>query len=101
MKKVEQVALDSKYVLKRTHPVLLVDDSVDIHHLVRAHLRHEPVELSCAECGQSGMRLARETPPDLILLDVDLPGSNGFALCRELKTDPRTAKVPVIFLSGA
>jgi diguanylate cyclase (GGDEF)-like protein/PAS domain S-box-containing protein len=82
--------------------VLLVDDDPDVHDLVRVWLMDEGVDLHDCFDGAACLALARATPaPDLILLDVDLPGTDGFAVCRALKSDPATAAIPVIFLTGA
>src|SRR4029434_3942056 len=51
-----------------------------------------------AEAGETAIR---ESIPDLILLDIDLPGENGFDFCRRLKENPATARIPVIFLTAA
>jgi two-component system cell cycle response regulator len=80
--------------------VLVIDDSADIHHLLRARLKDEDVELSSAMDGRTGMEAVRQLKPDLILLDVDMPELGGFDVCRELKNDPVTAPIPVIFLTG-
>ncbi|MDB5321776.1 MAG: pleD 1, partial [Phycisphaerales bacterium] len=58
--------------------VLIIDDSESIHALVRARLKDEPVELLNAADGTSGLVVAREKLPDLILLDVDMPDPDGF-----------------------
>jgi len=50
--------------------------------------------------GALALQTAREAPPDLILLDVQMPGMDGYEVCRELKRDPRLASIPVIFLSA-
>ena len=80
--------------------ILVIDDSADIHHLLRARLKDEDVELSSATDGRSGIEAVKQLKPDLILLDVDMPGLGGFDVCRELKNDPVTAPIPVIFLTG-
>ena len=80
--------------------VLVVDDSPDIHMLVEVRLRPEGVVVHHAESGELGLKLARELKPDLILLDVDMPGLSGLDVCRELKRGP-CAGIPVIFLTGA
>ncbi len=81
--------------------VLVIDDSQSIHALVRARLAHEAVELAGATNGLTGLRAALESPPDLILLDVDLPDIDGFEVCRRLKSSSATVNVPIIFLTGA
>jgi two-component system, cell cycle response regulator len=81
--------------------VLIIDDSQTIHAIVRARLSGEALELTSAHDGDSGLRAATENPPDLILLDVDMPDLNGFEVCKRLRSDVRTMGVPVIFLTGA
>jgi diguanylate cyclase (GGDEF)-like protein/PAS domain S-box-containing protein len=84
-----------------TQKLLIIDDSVDVHELVNIWLAGELLEfISCFD-GKAGLALASELRPDLILLDVDLPGLNGFEICRRLKAAPSTADIPVVFLTGA
>ncbi len=80
--------------------ILAIDDSPEIHRLLDARLRNEGLTIHHASDADEGLAKARELLPDLILLDVVLPTTTGFALCRTLKTDPRTAHVPIIFLTG-
>ncbi|MCA9276619.1 MAG: diguanylate cyclase [Phycisphaerales bacterium] len=80
--------------------VLLIDDSQFVHRLLDARLRDESIELRSAADGRRGVELAREDPPALILLDLDMPVMDGFEALRELKDDPRTRDIPVIVLSG-
>jgi diguanylate cyclase (GGDEF)-like protein len=82
--------------------VLVIDDASDIHDLVDARIRQggEEVEVLHALDAESGIRLAREQRPDAILLDLDIPGRNGFEICRELARDPRLVGTPIIFLTG-
>ncbi|MFO0741823.1 MAG: diguanylate cyclase [Labilithrix sp.] len=81
--------------------VLVIDDAPDVHALLGARLRPEGVQLVSALGWREGWDLARTALPDLILLDIDMPEHSGLDLCRALKADPRTAGIPVIFLSGA
>jgi diguanylate cyclase (GGDEF)-like protein len=80
--------------------ILVIDDSEAIHALLRARLQAEPVELQFALDGEAGIAKAMETPPDLILLDIDMPAPDGFEVCRRLKADLRTMQIPVVFLTG-
>ena len=80
--------------------VLLIDDSADIHLQVRLMLNSDMVEVSTAASGPDGIAAARQRPPDLILLDVDMPSPNGFEVCRSLKSDPAILSVPIVFLTG-
>ncbi len=81
--------------------ILVIDDSPDIHALVKVRLGKEQVVIRSASDGASGLEAAREIRPDLILLDVDMPERDGFAVCADLKADAATMNIPVIFLTGA
>lgn len=80
--------------------VLLVDDSADIHRIVGVRLGSEKLELLHAYDAAEAMKIVRDELPDLILLDLDMPGTDGMALCKELKEDPDFSQIPVIFLTG-
>ncbi len=80
--------------------VLAVDDDGENRNLLRRHLERQGHEIETAEGGELALRLARETPPDLVLLDVMMPGLDGYETLRRLKSDERLARVPVIMLSG-
>ncbi len=80
--------------------VLLVDDSVDVHRLLLARLRHEQVELIGTTKSCEAVEMARRHKPATILLDVDMPGMDGFEVLRALKDDPATNNLPVIVLSA-
>src|SRR5205823_9821590 len=60
-----------------------------------------PYDVRGAHATESGDTMVREFPPDLVLLDIDLPGEDGVAFCRRLKDDPCTARIPVIFLTAS
>jgi|GEM_PF-310049 len=81
--------------------VLAVDDAPENLRLVVETLRNEYI-MMVATNGQSALQLARATPqPDVILLDVVMPGINGYEVCRLLKEDPATRDIPVLFLTAA
>src|SRR5579871_2311645 len=80
--------------------VLAVDDSADLLTLMSRALSAE-YEVLTAEHAASALKLAAGKPrPDLILLDVEMPGTSGFEVCRMLKSTPATAEIPIIFLTG-
>ena len=80
--------------------ILVVEDEPVIRELVRSMLDDGPVEVETAGTGPEGLRLARGSRFDLVLLDVVLPGMDGLAVCRMLKADPATAAVPLYMLTA-
>lgn len=84
-----------------TQTVLAIDDSPEIHELLELRLATEGLRLLHAMTAEDGLEIAKLQQPDIILLDILLPGMTGYQLCKQLKEDPNTAHVPVIFLSGA
>ncbi len=81
--------------------ILVVDDTPENLELMTALLSQEGFRVRLAHNGERALQLARSTnKPDLILLDVMMPGVDGYEVCRVLKTDPETAQVPVIFLTA-
>jgi two-component system response regulator HydG len=80
--------------------ILVVDDTVEYLALVEAYLRGSEFEVATADGGLAALERCREQAFDLILLDVTMPDLDGYEVCRRLKHDPRTAFVPVIFLTA-
>ena len=80
--------------------VLVVDDEEDILQLVTYNLAREGYKVGCAATGEEALRVARAELPDLVLLDLMLPGTDGLEVCKLLKGDPRTARIPVIMLTA-
>ncbi len=80
--------------------LLLVDDVPDNLALLEAILAPEGYALRTALSGEEGLRVARQEPVDLVLLDVLMPGMDGFAACRALRGQPKTRFVPVIMVTA-
>lgn len=80
--------------------VLIIDDSPDVHRLLRARLRQEEIEFIGAQDGKEGVRLALEHLPAIILLDLDMPRMDGYEVMRALKDNPATLHIPIIILSA-
>jgi diguanylate cyclase (GGDEF)-like protein/PAS domain S-box-containing protein len=80
--------------------ILAIDDSPQVQELIAARLRAEHVVIVQASNAADGLRLASEQPPDLVLLDLDLPDASGLDVCRALQGDPKTSGIPVLFLTG-
>jgi twitching motility two-component system response regulator PilH len=80
--------------------VLIVDDSpTDVHVMQKALQEHGFRTVSAADGGEA-LRMARELHPDLILMDIVMPGVNGFQATRALANDPQTKSIPVIMVSS-
>ena len=84
----------------KKHTILIIEDEKDLAELVTFNLETEGYRTIVARDGISGLETAREIQPDLILLDLMLPGIQGIEICRLLKRDTRTAGIPVIMLTA-
>jgi len=80
--------------------ILAVDDEEDILELLRYNLSREGCRVTAATTGEEAVRLALSLLPDLILLDLLLPGMDGLEVCRRLKADARTRSIPLIMLTA-
>ena len=85
-----------------THPytVLVVDDNLLNLKLIEKSLSKEGYQIFSADNGPDARSIALEKLPDLILLDIEMPGENGFDVIQKLKEDAATNPIPVIFLTG-
>jgi DNA-binding response OmpR family regulator len=79
--------------------VLVIEDNADVRAYVRRHLAPRYRVLEAAD-GATGLALTRRSLPDLVLSDVMMPGLDGHALCRAIKTDPETDFIPIILLTA-
>lgn len=80
--------------------VLVVEDEKDILELVRYHLEKEGFQCLQAADGAAALRLTREQHPDLLILDLMLPGLDGLEVCRRLRREAATARLPIIMLTA-
>jgi len=80
--------------------VLIIDDTPANLDLLTAALEPRGYEVFAAPGGEAGLKIALRVRPDLILLDVMMPGRDGFAICRELKADDTTREIPVLFITA-
>lgn len=80
--------------------ILVVDDESNIRNILDFSLDAEGLEVIAASDGEEAYQLALRESPDLILLDVMMPQSDGIETCRRLKQDPRTKAIPVILLTA-
>jgi len=80
--------------------VLVVDDDPEIVTFLSTLLELEGIESSVATSAAAALEQLQQGPPDLVLLDIAMPDRDGIDLCKELKSDPRTAEVPVFVVSA-
>ena len=80
--------------------ILIVEDEEDIRELLDVNLRKHGYRTLLAASGEEGLKKARAGKPDLILLDLMLPGVDGLEVCRQLKRDPALASVPVMMVTA-
>jgi twitching motility two-component system response regulator PilH len=81
-----------------TH-VLIIDDSPTEVHVFKTMLEKNQMQVSVANNGEEGIAKALEVKPDLILMDVVMPGKNGFQATRDLSRNPETSTIPVIIIT--
>ncbi|RLG20428.1 DNA-binding response regulator [Candidatus Micrarchaeota archaeon] len=80
--------------------VLVIDDEEDILELLRYHLSREGYTVECVSDGEKALESVRRKVPDIILLDLMLPGIGGLELCKLLRRDDRTAQIPIVMLTA-
>lgn len=80
--------------------IMVVDDDPDTVSILARHLQREGFAAIEAISGAECLRIAQESPVDIILLDLMMPDMDGFAVCRALKENPRTAEIPVIMITA-
>ena len=80
--------------------ILVCDDEANIRNIMDFSLEAEGFLVVEADDGQQALQLAMSEEPDLIILDVMMPGSDGLTVCRELKQNPRTCHIPVLMLTA-
>lgn len=81
--------------------ILIIEDEDDIQELLKYNLKKEGYEqLKVVDSGEEGLEVVKEFAPDVILLDLMLPGIDGLTVCRTLKSDPDTVQIPIIMLTA-
>jgi two-component system alkaline phosphatase synthesis response regulator PhoP len=80
--------------------ILVIEDDPATSRLVDYSLRHEGYQVIAAFNGLEGIRKAKTEAPDLVILDVMLPGMDGFEICHQLRADPATAQLPILMFSA-
>ena len=86
---------------RKNRPLLLiVDDNARNLQLIGSILYKEHYQISMADNGFNALKLLENIKPDLIILDISMPGKDGFEVCREIKSNPKLKHIPVIFLTA-
>ncbi len=80
--------------------VLVVEDEEDIQELIRYNLAREAYQVTCVTRGEEALQKARSILPDLMVLDLMLPGVDGLEVCRTLKGNPETSAIPVVMVTA-
>jgi DNA-binding response OmpR family regulator len=80
--------------------ILFIEDDINLQKSLTFILQREGFSVDSAGTGREGLRLAKAVPPDLVLLDLVLPDMDGFAVCRELKAHPSSARAYIVMLTG-
>ena len=83
-----------------TAKILVVDDEPEITEIVETFLTEAGYKVTIANTGSDAIKKAKEFKPDVILLDIMMPGTDGYAVCKKIKQEPEFANTPVIFLTG-
>lgn len=80
--------------------ILVVEDESDLQELIKFNLIKEGYRVDCASSGQEALNKVRESQPNLIVLDILLPGIDGLEVCRTLKNNPETSQIPIIMVTA-
>ena len=86
--------------MEKRAKILLVDDDADFVESTRIVLESKPYDVIVAKNGDEGLRKAKETKPDLIILDVIMPIKDGFTAAEQLKKDPGLSRIPTLMLTA-
>ena len=85
---------------ERQHRVLVVDDDNNLRTIIATNLELEGFDVVSASGGEEALDHLRKQPVDLVLLDVMMPGLDGFEICRRIKADPALAPIPVVMVTA-
>ncbi len=80
--------------------ILVIEDDYSVARTIERSLRHDEFSVTLASRGEKGLYVARQNPPDLVILDIIMPDMDGYQVCRAMRSDPRLAEVPILFLTA-
>lgn len=81
--------------------ILIIDDEFPMRYLIEHQLKREGFQVTLAKDGRDGLTAVSQHKPDLVVLDVMMPGMDGFEVCQQIKNTPETSQIPVIFLTAS
>ena len=83
-----------------TNNILVIEDDEIVARTIERSLRGQDFKVNVVNSGVDGLKTARRAVPDLVILDVVMPGMDGYTVCREMRTDPLLVNVPILFLTA-
>jgi len=86
--------------MMETAHILVIDDDEIVARTIERSLRREDFRVTITSSGVEGLKAARRRPPDLVILDIIMPGMDGFTVCEEMRSDPILKYVPILFLTA-
>lgn len=86
--------------MTKARTIALIEDDPDLHELLKYNLEREGFRLVVSDTGRGAMPFLRDVRPDLVVLDIMLPDTDGLEICKGIRADPGLAEVPVIFLTA-
>jgi two-component system, OmpR family, response regulator RpaA len=90
----------SETVMSETAHILVIEDDDIVGRTIERSLRGEEFRVLLTNSGVEGLKAARRRVPDLVILDIIMPGMDGYTVCREMRSDPLLAEVPILFLTA-
>ena len=99
-KKIKKFFEKNRREIFKNRLILFVDDNEVDRRLIERILTKRNYRVILASDGETGLKMVQTEKPDLVLLDVVLPGISGIEVCKQLKKDPETKNIPVVFLTG-
>ena len=80
--------------------ILVIEDDYIVARTIERSLRSDEFRVTLASRGEKGLHLARQNPPDLVILDIIMPEMDGYQVCRAMRADPTLAQIPILFLTA-
>jgi two-component system response regulator RpaA len=80
--------------------ILVIEDDYIVARTIERSLRGDEFHVTLASRGEKGIFIARQSPPDLVILDIIMPDMDGYQVCRSMRADPQLAEIPILFLTA-